>query len=94
MGRKTIVFTFKASAENEVFCRQKKYDLLLVINFLFQGSSGPSLTPKQQELFRGSLLAAAEDLIKNEALLNKLDSGCGDGDCGITLKNFALGKFC
>ncbi|CAH1646437.1 unnamed protein product [Spodoptera littoralis] len=55
-----------------------------------KSASGPSLTLKQQELFRGSLLAAAEDLIKNEALLNKLDSGCGDGDCGITLKNFGL----
>ncbi|CAH0702196.1 unnamed protein product [Spodoptera exigua] len=55
-----------------------------------KGATGPSLSPKQQDLLRGSLLAAAEDLIKNEALLNKLDSGCGDGDCGITLKNFGL----
>ncbi|KAH9639964.1 hypothetical protein HF086_008059 [Spodoptera exigua] len=58
-----------------------------------KGATGPSLSPKQQELLRGSLLAAAEDLIKNEALLNKLDSGCGDGDCGITLKNFAIQSY-
>ncbi|CAH0581613.1 unnamed protein product [Chrysodeixis includens] len=51
-------------------------------------ASGPSLTLEGQELLRGGLSAAANDLIQSEALLNKLDSGCGDGDCGITLKKF------
>ncbi|XP_075974445.1 triokinase/FMN cyclase-like [Anticarsia gemmatalis] len=53
-----------------------------------KAATGPSLTLKEQELLRGSLSAAAEELVKNEVLLNKLDSGCGDGDCGITLKKF------
>lgn len=51
-------------------------------------TSGPSLTAKEQEIFRGSLRVAAEGLVKSEALLNRLDSGCGDGDCGNTLKKF------
>ncbi|XP_072938556.1 triokinase/FMN cyclase-like [Epargyreus clarus] len=50
--------------------------------------SGPKLSAKEQDILRMSLKSAAEDLIKNEELLNRLDSGCGDGDCGITLKNF------
>uniref|UniRef100_A0A2A4K9H2 Triokinase/FMN cyclase n=1 Tax=Heliothis virescens TaxID=7102 RepID=A0A2A4K9H2_HELVI len=55
-----------------------------------KAKSGPALKAKEQELLRSSLLSAAAELVKNEALLNKLDSGCGDGDCGITLKNFGL----
>ncbi|CAB3235236.1 unnamed protein product [Arctia plantaginis] len=51
-------------------------------------ATGPALLPLHQEIFRASLSAAAEDLVKNESLLNKLDSGCGDGDCGTTFKNF------
>ncbi|XP_068632431.1 triokinase/FMN cyclase-like [Battus philenor] len=52
--------------------------------------SGPILGFKEQEILRGSLSAAAQRLVENEQLLNRLDSGCGDGDCGITLKKFAL----
>ncbi|CAH0714657.1 unnamed protein product, partial [Brenthis ino] len=51
--------------------------------------TGPSLSPKEQELLRGCLRAAAGALREAEPLLNALDSGCGDGDCGITLRNFA-----
>ncbi|XP_045447778.1 triokinase/FMN cyclase-like [Melitaea cinxia] len=53
-----------------------------------KADSGPVLPPNDQKMLRDSLQAAATELIKNEELLNKLDSGCGDGDCGITLKNF------
>lgn len=53
-----------------------------------KAGTGPSLSVELQDLLRGSLVAAAEEIIKSEALLNKLDSGCGDGDCGITLKKF------
>ncbi|XP_013181565.1 PREDICTED: bifunctional ATP-dependent dihydroxyacetone kinase/FAD-AMP lyase (cyclizing)-like [Papilio xuthus] len=52
-------------------------------------TSGPSLGSKQQAVLKASLTAAAAALVKSEALLNRLDSGCGDGDCGITLKKFA-----
>ncbi|XP_045768237.1 triokinase/FMN cyclase-like [Maniola jurtina] len=51
-------------------------------------ATGPSLSVKEQEILRVSLQAAAEELVRNEQLLNRLDSGCGDGDCGITLKKF------
>ncbi|CAD5231078.1 unnamed protein product [Bursaphelenchus xylophilus] len=34
-----------------------------------------------------SLRKACEELIKNEDLLNQLDSTCGDGDCGNALKS-------
>ncbi|XP_039751128.1 triokinase/FMN cyclase-like [Pararge aegeria] len=51
-------------------------------------ATGPSLSMKEQEILRGSLQAAAQELVRNEELLNRLDSGCGDGDCGITLKKF------
>ena len=33
---------------------------------------------------------ACEELVANEALLNHLDTSCGDGDCGSTLKRGAL----
>ncbi|XP_073949880.1 triokinase/FMN cyclase-like [Choristoneura fumiferana] len=55
-----------------------------------KAAAGPALSPKHQELFRVSLAKAAEDLVRSEKLLNRLDSGCGDGDCGITLKKFGL----
>ncbi|XP_049868340.1 triokinase/FMN cyclase-like [Pectinophora gossypiella] len=53
-------------------------------------TTGPTLSAKEQEILRGSLQAAADELVKNEGLLNRLDSGCGDGDCGNTLKKFGL----
>ena len=42
------------------------------------------------------LKACAEQICKllvdNEALLNELDRGSGDGDCGSTLKSGAQGE--
>lgn len=58
----------------------------------FQITTGPKLSLKEQEIFRGCLETAAEEVAKNEGLLNRLDSGCGDGDCGNTLKKFGQGK--
>ncbi|XP_047530056.1 triokinase/FMN cyclase-like [Vanessa atalanta] len=52
-------------------------------------TSGPTLSVQEQEILRESLRAASAVLVENEELLNRLDSGCGDGDCGITLKKFA-----
>ncbi|XP_041988500.1 triokinase/FMN cyclase-like isoform X2 [Aricia agestis] len=49
---------------------------------------GCELSDKEQKILRNSLQAASEKLIESEELLNRLDSGCGDGDCGITLKKF------
>ncbi|CAG9579068.1 unnamed protein product [Danaus chrysippus] len=53
--------------------------------------SGPIFSNSEQELMKSSLLKACQDLVNIEKQLNELDSGCGDGDCGITLKNFAQG---
>ncbi|XP_053612322.1 triokinase/FMN cyclase-like [Plodia interpunctella] len=58
-------------------------------NYTRKASAGPSLSQSQQELFRGCLQGAGQALVKSESLLNKLDSGCGDGDCGTTIKQFA-----
>jgi len=33
-----------------------------------------------------------KSLVDNEALLNELDRGSGDGDCGSTLKSGAQGE--
>ncbi|XP_047987430.1 triokinase/FMN cyclase-like isoform X3 [Leguminivora glycinivorella] len=55
-----------------------------------KAATGPSLSSTQQKLFKSSLTKAAEEMVKQEELLNRLDSGCGDGDCGITIKKFAL----
>lgn len=57
-----------------------------------QIGSGPALSPAEQRLLGDGLREAAEALMESEQLLNRLDSGCGDGDCGITLKNFGKGK--
>lgn len=54
---------------------------------------GPKLSRPQQELVRECLEESSKVLIENENLLNKLDSGCGDGDCGITMKKLAQGTF-
>ncbi|CAH0406787.1 unnamed protein product [Chilo suppressalis] len=53
-------------------------------------ATGPSLSSSEQSLLRDCLKTASEALIQNVELLNRLDSGCGDGDCGNTLKRFSL----
>jgi len=40
-------------------------------------------------VFKAALTQACNDLISNTDLLNELDSGVGDGDCGTTLANGA-----
>ncbi|XP_059055515.1 triokinase/FMN cyclase-like [Achroia grisella] len=57
-------------------------------SFTRKATVGPSLSKQQQDIFRGCLKSAAEELVQSEVLLNRLDSGCGDGDCGITIKKF------
>ena len=39
-----------------------------------------------------AILAACDALISSEELLNELDRGSGDGDCGKTMKRGAQGK--
>ncbi|XP_072032070.1 triokinase/FMN cyclase-like [Amphiura filiformis] len=40
---------------------------------------------------KAAILAACDALITSEELLNELDRGCGDGDCGTTMKRGAQG---
>lgn len=52
---------------------------------------GISLNAHEQRLTKLCLKNACKAVIKQEAHLNELDRGCGDGDCGSTLKRFAEG---
>jgi dihydroxyacetone kinase len=49
--------------------------------------SAVKLTPAQVQLFRSVITSVCKALMQSEEKLNLLDSGCGDGDCGTTLKN-------
>ena len=40
-------------------------------------------------VFKAALAQACDDLIASTDLLNELDTGVGDGDCGSTLANGA-----
>ncbi|XP_031843454.2 triokinase/FMN cyclase [Nomia melanderi] len=42
-----------------------------------------------QELLKECLKSACENIIEKETFINNLDRGCGDGDCGSTLKRLA-----
>ncbi|XP_012525510.1 triokinase/FMN cyclase isoform X2 [Monomorium pharaonis] len=52
---------------------------------------GISLNVPDQQLIKSCLKNACAAIIEKEAYLNGLDRGCGDGDCGSTLKRFADG---
>lgn len=53
---------------------------------------GLSLGIREQHLTKLCLESACAAIVKQEAHLNELDRGCGDGDCGSTLKRLADGK--
>ncbi|XP_058808778.1 triokinase/FMN cyclase-like isoform X2 [Phymastichus coffea] len=52
---------------------------------------GPTLTESQKVLLKNCLQEACEAIIAKEKVINELDLGCGDGDCGTTLKHLAVG---
>lgn len=52
---------------------------------------GISLDTREQCLLKLCLKNACTAIIEKEAYLNELDRGCGDGDCGSTLKRLADG---
>ena len=67
------------------------FNIIVRFNIIFdtfQLPSGPSLNKSEQDLLSNCLKSAALQVRSKERLLNELDSGCGDGDCGITIKNF------
>ncbi|XP_011869124.1 PREDICTED: bifunctional ATP-dependent dihydroxyacetone kinase/FAD-AMP lyase (cyclizing)-like isoform X2 [Vollenhovia emeryi] len=55
------------------------------------GKIGISLNARDQRLIESCLRDACAAIVEKEAYLNGLDRGCGDGDCGSTLKRFADG---
>ncbi|KZC10644.1 Bifunctional ATP-dependent dihydroxyacetone kinase/FAD-AMP lyase (cyclizing) [Dufourea novaeangliae] len=50
---------------------------------------GIKVNTQQQNLLRQCLKSACERIIEKETVINDLDRGCGDGDCGTTLKRLA-----
>jgi dihydroxyacetone kinase len=52
---------------------------------------GVSLNEQEQHVTKLCLRNACMAIIEKEAHLNELDRGCGDGDCGSTLKRLADG---
>ncbi|XP_076626075.1 triokinase/FMN cyclase isoform X1 [Colletes latitarsis] len=50
---------------------------------------GIQIDAQQQNLLKLCLKRACECLIEKENFINDLDRGCGDGDCGTTLKRLA-----
>jgi len=52
---------------------------------------GVSLNGREQQVMKLCLKNACVAIIEKEAHLNELDRGCGDGDCGSTLKRLADG---
>lgn len=54
---------------------------------------GPSLNNEQEKLLKICLEKACREIIEREKVINDLDRGCGDGDCGTTLKHLGDGKY-
>ncbi|XP_063227419.1 PTS-dependent dihydroxyacetone kinase 1, dihydroxyacetone-binding subunit DhaK-like isoform X2 [Bacillus rossius redtenbacheri] len=52
---------------------------------------GPTLTESDAEILKQCLKKASQAVVASEQRLNELDSGCGDGDCGTTLRLFTEG---
>ncbi|XP_043486849.1 triokinase/FMN cyclase-like [Polistes fuscatus] len=52
---------------------------------------GIELSNRSKHLMKLCLQNACKSVIEKEEYLNELDRGCGDGDCGTTLKRFAMG---
>ena len=52
---------------------------------------GPVLTNNQEKLLRACLQTACQVIIEKEKAINDLDTACGDGDCGTTLKHLTEG---
>jgi hypothetical protein len=59
---------------------------------LFLKLKGPAISEAGCKILRRCLKAVASSFISNESQLNALDSACGDGDTGTTLRRMADGK--
>jgi hypothetical protein len=63
----------------------------MTIFFFLSKLKGPVISEAGSELLRRCLEAVAQSVILNESHLNELDSTCGDGDTGTTLRRMADG---
>jgi hypothetical protein len=61
------------------------------IYFFVSKLEGPTISKAGSEILRRCLEAVALSVISNESRLNELDSTCGDGDTGTTLRRMADG---
>lgn len=52
---------------------------------------GKSFSNEEEILFKACITNACQSLIDKESCINDLDKGCGDADCGSTLKELATG---
>lgn len=52
---------------------------------------GPEISSKEAQIFKNCLRTMAQSLQSTEERINILDSGCGDGDCGSTLRHLGDG---
>lgn len=55
--------------------------------------TGPEIDDVEAVILKRCLDKITFSLKEAEQRLNTLDSGCGDGDCGTTLRHFVEGKF-
>jgi hypothetical protein len=61
-------------------------------NFFFLSKlKGPVISEAGSEILGRCLEAVALSIISSESYLNELDSACGDGDTGTTLRRMADG---
>jgi hypothetical protein len=59
--------------------------------FFVSKLEGPAISEAGSEILRRCLEAIALSVISNESRLNELDSACGDGDTGTTMRRMADG---
>jgi dihydroxyacetone kinase len=75
-------YSISASGRERIISQEKQ---------LHQRQVGPSLNIEQAKLLKICLEQASHKIIENEKSINDLDRGCGDGDCGSTLKQLGEG---
>lgn len=59
--------------------------------FFYGNDDKKNIILETAKQWKNALLNACNVIIKNEKRLNDLDSTCGDGDCGSSLKDAAKG---
>lgn len=73
----------------EIYWFNIRHKQFLSVSFKLQG---PAISKESCEILRRCLEAVSVALISNERKLNELDSVCGDGDTGTTLRRIADGQ--